>query len=462
MPGIDLVNNDFPDSKDEIDFNPTQQLFMEAVFDDNWQINMGNELKEFANYGGYRAGKSFIQQLAIWLICSIYPGCRWVYVRNTYDELKDTVIPQFNAIFLKYNRYKYVEHSKDGSHIAKFFNGSEIRFRSADMPEKLLSAEYDGIALCQGEKIPREVVQILIGRWSGTILPKKMFFNEGNPAGTWVKTEYVDRTKEELEADNIYFLRCETKENEHNIDKDYIEDYRKRNSDIDYRRYILGEFVGSEDVVFTEFYADRNVIPVIDTALIPPNCKKGIGGDYGQRNLATFIWGYKNYDGDIIVYDTWGAIRQSPQEIADAGLKYGKQTVIYDFSCKEKDRYGISEWDRIQDSGLSLTECSKVDEAGTISYINSLMKQGKLKITENCVDLIWEINNWKYPPKKIGSELNLKEIPIDANNHYIDAMKYFIKWIEGLTSVSPDTIAERKSFDRLVRSKPRKDFMSYG
>lgn len=460
MEALKLKNSNNPDIFDEIILNPTQKKYAEAILNDDLTLK-DNIYKEFALYGGYRAGKSFIQQLIIWLICCVYPNIRCVYVRNTYNELKDTVIPQFRQSFEKYERFNYVESSKEGSHIAKFSNGSEIRFRSADEPTKLLSAEYDVIALCQGEAIPKEVVQILIGRWSGTRLPKKLFLNEGNPAGTWVKTEYAERTQAELDKDGIFFLNVSTEENIKNIDADYIEDYRKRNSEIDYRRFILGEFIGSDDIVFSEFTPD-NIIDPIDVNLISPNCKKGIGGDYGQRNLSTFVWGYKDYDGRIILYDSWGATRQSSEQIANAGLKYGKQTCIYDFSCKEKDRYGISEWDRIQKAGLSLTECSKQDEAGTIAYINSLFKQGLLLITANNQELIWELNNWKYPPRKIGSELNLKEIPIDANNHYIDGMKYLIKWIEGLRSISQQEKDEAKSFERLVRSKPKRNILNYG
>lgn len=461
MKSIILKNDANSEICDEINFNTTQRSYIEYILNDDLTINMKNDFKEFALYGGYRAGKSFIQQLVLFLICCKYENIRVIYVRNTYPELKDTVIPQFRQAFEKYEKFNYVESSKDGSHIAKFDTGSEIRFRSADEPTKLLSAEYDVICLCQGETIPREVVQLLIGRWSGTRLPKKLFLNEGNPAGTWVKTEYYDRTKEQLAEDNILFLQVETKENLQNIDSNFIEDYRKRNSDIDYRRYILGEFVGSEDMVFTEFTPD-NIIDPVDMQMIAPNYKKGIGGDYGQRNLATFIWGYKDYDGRIIIYDSWGATKQTAQQIATAGLKYGKQPCVYDFSCKEKDRYGISEWDRIQKAGLPLIECSKQDEAGTISYINGLFKQGLLLIAGNNPDLIWELNNWKYPPKRLGSDINLKEIPIDANNHYIDAMKYFIKWVENLKSVSDLEKAEQNSFARLVRSKPKRSPLSYG
>ena len=447
---------------DRIKLNNTQSEYVGMILNDDFTINTNNNYKEFAFYGGYRAGKSFIQQLVIYLICINYPNIRCVYVRNTYNELKDTVIPQFRQAFEGYSGFKYVESSKEGSHIAKFDNGSEIRFRSADEPTKLLSAEYDLIALCQGEAVPREVVQILIGRWSGTRLPKKLFLNEGNPAGTWVKTEYVDRTDEQLKEDGIYFLRVKTQENLHNIDPDFIEDYRKRNSDIDYRRFIEGEFVGSDDMVFHQF-SQANILDPIDFKDIPYTCKKAIGGDYGQRNLSTFVWGYKNHDGVIIIYDSWGKPRQDAQEIANAGRKYGKMTCVYDFSCKATYEKGhaISEWDRIQKAGLTLTECSKVDEAGTISYINSLLKQQKLLITSNNEELIWEINNWQYQPKRIGNDI-MKEDPIDANNHYIDGMKYLVRWLENLRSKTDFEVREKNSLATLARKRPRVDFMNYG
>lgn len=442
-------------------FNKTQLDYINTLLTPDFKLR-DNHYKEFSVFGGYRAGKSFIQQMIVYILCCQYPNIRCLYMRNTYDELKDSVIKQFNETFLDDGNYEYVQSSKDGSHIAKFFNGSEIRFRSADDPDKLLSNEYDLIALCQAEAIPGEIVnQVLVGRWSGTRLPKKLLLVEGNPAGTWVKFAYADRPKHELEADGIYYRNVDTFENLHNIDPDFIEDYKRKNSEINIRRFIYGEFVGSENMVFTEF-SEKNIIAPIDHTLIPPNAKKGIGGDYGWRNPATFVWGYKDYDGRIIIYDSWGGTQQTADMIAKAGLKYGKQPCIYDYSCKEKDKYGFSEWDRINKAGLKLTECSKQDEHGVIGYINSLFKQELLLITANNEQLIWEINNWKYPPQRIGKEENLKESPIDANNHYIDGTKYLITWMEGLRSISPEEEAEQKSFAKMVKSKPKRNILNYG
>jgi PBSX family phage terminase large subunit len=465
MQELILTSMDNPDISDKIIFNPSQRIYLENIFEDDLSIKM-NHYKEFAVYGGYRAGKSFVQQLAMFLICTnpAYKNVRCIYVRNTYPELKDTVIPQFRDAFEKYGRFNYVESSKEGSHIAKFHDtGSEIRFRSADEPTKLLSAEYDVIALCQGEAISSQVIQILFGRWSGTRLPKKLMLNEGNPAGTWVKTEYVDKEHEELEKNGIFFLRVKTQENLHNIDSDFIEDYKRRNSELDYRRFIEGEFIGNDDMVFHQFSND-NIIDPINVNEIKYTYKKGIGGDYGQRNLATFVWGYKDPEGVITIYDSWGKPRQTAEEIANAGLKYGKQSTVYDYSCKGDyaKGYDISEWDRLTKLGLNLIECSKEDEAGTISYINSLLKQGLLKITSNNEELIWEINNWKYQPQRLGNDLNGKETPIDANNHYIDALKYLIKWLEGVKSFRPEDIAEKKSFATLVRSRPKRNILELG
>ena len=117
---IQLISSNNPEDFDEIELNPTQEKYFEAVFNDDLTINTNNKYKEFAFYGGYRAGKSFVQQLTMYLICNKYNNIRCVYVRNTYPELKDTVIPQFRGAFEKYGTFNYVESSKDGSHIAKF------------------------------------------------------------------------------------------------------------------------------------------------------------------------------------------------------------------------------------------------------------------------------------------------------------------------------------------------------
>lgn len=456
---------------DTIEFNPIQSEYMSAIFNDDLQLN-NNHYKEYVFFGGYRAGKSFVQQLSVYLICSLYPNIRCLYMRNTYDELKDSVIAQFNESFLKYGNYEYIQSSKDGSHIAKFNNGSEIRFRSADMPTKLLSNEYDLIALCQAEHIPEDVFSILIGRWSGTRLPKKLLLLEGNPAATWVKRQYKDADINKLHENGVYFKEIQTHENAHNLDVDYIKDFKSRNSERDYRRFILGEWESVDEMVFSEFKEANHVIePLAFSKDEYKHFKIAMGGDYGYRNPAAFLWGYKDYDGQTIIFDEWYKNEQQPIDIREAGLKYGRFPIYYDFSIKRPDRDGRSLWDELvapgKDNfgrsmqGLLLIPSNK-DEMRNIVEVNSMFKQNNLLITRNCANLINELKSYKWQINRIGTNKNNPERPVDKDNHAIDSLLYLTNGMRIKKSIHPDIIANKKSLKAITERPQQRSVEDYG
>src|SRR5271165_6675211 len=100
--------------KEYCEFNKTQKEYINTLFDTNLKLK-DNKYKEFVLFGGYRSGKSFIQQMCVYLICCQYPNTRCLYLRNTYDELMDSVLKQFNDAFLQDEKYIYVSQSKEGS-----------------------------------------------------------------------------------------------------------------------------------------------------------------------------------------------------------------------------------------------------------------------------------------------------------------------------------------------------------
>jgi len=421
--------------------NPSQRSYISTLFNDDLTVRTDNNFKQFVFFGGYRAGKSFIQQLCVFLICSLYPNTRALYVRNTYDELKDSVIQQFNSCFKKYGQYDYIDHSKDGSRIARFKNGSEIRFRSADEPTKLLSNEYDLIALCQAEALPIEVVNILFGRWSGTRLPKKLLLMEGNPAPGWVKINYKDKGASELSKIGVHFQEVNTYENLHNIDPDYINDCKKQLSEIDFRRFIMGEWAFSEGQVFSEYRESKHVIPYR-----PPGKheQKRNGLDYGWVNPTCILWGYLDYDQRLIIYDEFYKSQQTADQIYNASLKhpkFGDIPTVADYSIKSADRDGKSLWDDLTSYGMILIESNK-DGARNRQDTNLLFKQDRLLICENCVNLISEIPRSRFKAPRIGQEVNAPEEVIKKDDHAVDTLLYLSADLEELHSREPRAVPE--------------------
>lgn len=424
-----------------IDFsNNTAQLeYINTVFDNDFKINMSNNYNEFAFFGGFICGKSFAQQLVIFLICCNYNNVRALYVRDTYSQLIDSVISQFNRDFANYGAFKYKKTDRE----FVFYNNSSIKCRAFDKDTNILSSEYDLIASCQTEDINEELFLQLFGRLSGNNLPKRLLFSEGNPSNTFVKKRYKDATKEELRNKNIFFIEASTYLNQKNLSPDYIKTLESTYPSNWIKRFVYSEWSSIDEMVFSEFCEDKHVI---DVSLPSLNEEKAIGGDYGYRNPTAFVWVYKDYDDNYIVYDEWSASEKQPYEIAIANKKHGQLITVMDYSIKRPESDGKNLWDKFIELGLILYESNK-DELRNITVINSLFKHNKLKICRNCVGLRRELLNYKWKRLKLGSDKNLPEQTINKNNHHIDALLYVIAHLEDTKSINPNAIQFEKTLE---------------
>jgi phage terminase large subunit len=83
-----------------------------------------------------------------------------------------------------------------------------------------------------------------------------------------------------------------------------------------------------------------------------------------------------------------------------------------------------AEPDRIQElgqAGLNCYDVSKDVEAG-IDKVRELFKAGRIHISRDCANLIWELQNYSYPEKR--ADRNEYEAPIKENDHALDALRY--------------------------------------
>lgn len=443
-----------------IKFNPAQIPMINKILNDDLSVKE-NDIKQFAFFGGFRSGKSFLFQFITFLLCLKYPKLQVIYVRKTYDQLKDSVIKQFRQDFEKYGQFKYIESSKEGSRIARFNNGSNIVFRAFDCDTNILSAEYDLACVCQVEDIQEELYKQLFGRLSGSVMPKTFMLVEGNPKGNWVKSTFYDLTEEERQAKKIFFYNAPTTANVENLPKDYVDTLKLQYSERDFKRWAMGNWQDLYGLVFSEFDEDVNVIPPIHKEDIGSGEKILIGGDYGWRNPSAFLWGVKTYDDDIIIFDEFYKTECLPDELARENLRHGTFTTVMDFAIKRPDRDGKNLWDTLIKLGMRLVESNK-DEMNNIVTVNGLFKQRRLFICSNCINLIWELKNYKFKEMRMGADRNLDETPVDKDNHAIDALLYLTQAILTRRSVSDFEKAERKSLRAKTIKREKVNILNFG
>jgi phage terminase large subunit len=408
--------------------NHNQHAYFNALFLEN--LNIKQDYTEFAYFGGFRSGKSFSQQLAAWLICVTYKNARVLFIRDTYDQLKDSVIKQFVDDFERFGQFRLVDRE------ARFSNGSIIKFRTFEKDTNILSTEYDMICVCQVEDIPEELFLQLLGRLSGTRLGSPVLLVEGNPAPNYVKRRYKDQSIDALKDKKIFCIPDgKTMDNKKNIASGYIERLKENYPTWWFNRYVLSEWDNYSDLVFSEF-KDDIIGEMIDPEKIPVHWRKAQGMDYGFVHPTAILWAYKDYDGHITIWDEYYESKQLPEDIAKNAKRhkqYDKSIIVADFSIKNTKtgtahRPEKTLWDDMVDFGLHMTECNK-DEYRNILMVNQLMKQKRLTITKNCVNLLNEIKGYKWKQAKLGGT-NVAETPVDRENDAIDSMLYLLNYLQ--------------------------------
>lgn len=406
--------------KETILLNPSQIIFFNKIWESDklgFRLNT-NHYKEYANFGAFACGKSYIVQLTAFFLALFYPGVSILYIRQTCVQLKISVIKQMMKDFNRYHKFSH----KETEMLFKFHNGSVIDFHAFDVDTKVLSAEYDCVFICQAEDIPEALFLQLLGRNRGKRLPKNLLITEGNPSNNYIKRRYQDLSKEELELKRIFYICTDSFDNKKNLPENYIETLLANYSKSWVNRYVYGGWDQIDEMVFSEF---RDNIHIIDPITIE-ECKFFMirqGFDYGWINETAIVWCYVDYDGVLTIFEEWGGSYKYNDEISENALKYGKYKMSADTSMKRVEN-GKSVWTDLGKT-LWLSEANK-HQRDNIVTINSLFKKKMIRITRNCTKTIQQIKNTKWKKLKLGVEKNHPEEIVDVRTDFFDSFTYVV------------------------------------
>ena len=211
------------------------------------------------------------------------------------------------------------------------------------------------------------------------------------------------------------------------LDPNFVEALKTEYTGVWYQRYILGQWVMAEGVVYDMFDAARHV-----TDDIPSIKKYWVGVDYGTSNATAFILLGIGIDNRLYV------LREYRHE-AGAELSRSKTDVQYaeDFVNWLGDIK--PEWIFIDPSAKSFRlalwqmrrkypALSRVAQADNtvldgIRKISSLLSAEKLFIHKSCKGLQEEFTSYAWDPK---AQERGEDKPIKEHDHSLDALRYAV------------------------------------
>lgn len=376
--------------------------------------------------GAVRSGKTSVMSLSFFLwAMGNFDGCAFAFCGKSVGAVERNIItPLLRVTYLhqnfdiRYNRGEHVVISRRGNRENRFylFGGKDESSYMLIQGITLAGVLFDEVAL-----MPRSFVLQALARCS--VSGSKLWFN-CNPENPlhWFRQEWILRASEK-NALHIHFLMDDNP----SLSEEKKQQYKNMFSGVFYQRYILGQWVMSEGLIYDMFDQTQNTYRQTPTGLAA-TADRVISCDYGTANPTVFLDIYD--DGETIRVEReyrWDSRKQLKQKTDeeyanDLMLFMGERwcTVIVDPSA-------ASFIAALRQKGVYVIE-GKNDVIDGIRKTGSLLASRRILIKESCTGLIDELCTYMWDDK---AALHGEERPVKQQDHGPDALRYYINSLPG-------------------------------
>lgn len=392
----------------QIQLNLKRSMFVPKFYDRlldysaRWEVYLGSA----------GSGKSYTIAQKLIIRCCKEP-IKILVCRRYATTLRNSCFALFKEILTKWKLSAYVKVKETDMSI-EFPNGSKIIMIGLDTEEKLLSlTNISTVWVEEAFEVEKPKIEQLNLRMRGTARNQQIIMSF-NPISkqSWLY-EFCNNPPE-----SFIFHHSTYKDNPF-LSAEYVaalDEMAVRNPQ-KYRIYGEGQWgVDAEGLVFQNWKVEHFNHEEIQGALM-------VGLDFGFIHDISAIVGALMCEeqGRIYIFKEYGATGKTNKDLADVitDMGFSKSVIIAD--CAEPK--SIAE---IKSAGINkIKACSK----GKDSVIHGIQKLQNYQIIihPSCVGVIEEFENYTYEKDKYtGAYINK---PIDAYNHYIDALRYSLQCV---------------------------------
>ena len=391
---------------------------------------LGVDAKE-ALYGGAAGGGKSDALLMAALQYVHVPGYSAILFRRTYQDLSlpDALIPRshewFSGTDARWDRETHTWIFPSGAKIAFGYCdslGDEYRYQGAafqfigwdeltQFEEAVYIYLFSRLRTVQGVNVPLRV---------------RGATNPGGIGHRWVKRRFID--PETKEAAAIY-VPAKVSDNPHLRD-DYAESLAYLDATLR-ERYLNGDWSVVEDNVFVfPFERSRHLAEApIPVEQKEPFFRTVVGGiDPGTRDpYAVGVWGL-DWDGNWWGLDELYLLGATTTSMASAIRQLAEKWGVKAWFCDKRKLSDIIDLGKCGVANVSANldvhyETERDTIRPMLGVCVDLMRAGKLKFSRRMRWHIQEAEAYRY---KDAEAKNAGEVPLDKDNHAMDAMRYAI------------------------------------
>ena len=349
--------------------------------------------KIIVEQGGTRSGKTY--NILLWIIfyyCGRNIGKTITIARKTFPAARSSVMRDFLEILKAAEIYREENHNKSSHEY--MLNGNRVEFISMDQPQKIRGRKRDLAFLNEANELTFEDWQQIVFRTSDRIIL------DYNPSDTfhWIYDRVIPR-------DDCDFYQTTYLDNPFLDATIKSEIERLKDTDEDYWRvYGLGERGTSRATIFQFGIVDE-----------PKGKLLSMGMDFGFTNDPTAIVKVYQEGSNLYIQELLYHTNLTNQDISEKFTLLGltRYDEVWADSAEPKS---IEELHRM---GWNVKPTAKGSDS--IMAGIDILKRHKLFVTKDSLNVIKELQNYKWQEDKNGNLLNK---PIDSYNHAIDALRY--------------------------------------
>ena len=386
------------------------------------------------------------------LLCWKYPNLHCVIIRKTASSLRDSTLVTFDKKVLGIvddegnlipGESPVRKFGQTNPQMYMYPNGSLIKLGGMDNPDKVLSSEYDVAFVSQAEELELNDWEYLTTRVTGRAgnLPwGSQIMADANPGPPmhWILQ------RNQAGALELYQSRHEDNPVLFDQETGVITDQGKRSlaildnlTGVRKERLRYGRWVQAEGAVYDTFDRRTHVIDAFD---IPGDWRRIRAIDFGYNNPFVCLWIAFDHDGRAYVYRQLYRSRRIVSDHAKQILKYSEGEKIEATICdhdaegrKTLEAEGIpnqAAYKAINRGIENIQERLRKDEEGfprmmilrdSLIETDPYLKEQKLPLTTED-----EFDSYVWANHKT------REVPVDENNHGLDALRYGLAYIDKL------------------------------
>lgn len=374
-------------------------------------------------YGGRDSAKSYFAAQKVLIDTMRKKYSRYILMRKVYADIKDSQLQTIKDIIKAWGLQAYFKINENPIKITFIKNGNIIIARGLDKEAKTKSIkDPTGVWYEEANEISYNDFIKTTTSLRGGLLQEIMTFNPELET-EWINTRFFP-AKESYEKEDGKFhwvksikndaviLHTTYKDNRYCIKQsaDKLESLKTDKDYNYYKIYTLGLWGGTlEGVIFTGWEIIYEM---------PERIKfVGYGIDWGYSNDPTAIIAVYIKDKELILKEVAYKTGMSNEDITKI-LKYRKVKPYDEIVADSAEPKSIA---YIYEEGFNIEPSIKGPDS--IKFGIDKMREYNIKVASGSRNIIFELKNYVWKMDKNGNSLN---VPIDKNNHALDAVRYVV------------------------------------